>query len=50
MVRALLLLGALVANSLLFAATWTKGSTATDDNSTDWWPCPTAWCPYEEES
>jgi hypothetical protein len=48
MVRALLLLGALIANTVLFAATWTKGSTATDDKSTNWWPCPEAWCPWDE--
>ena len=48
MVRALLVLGALIANSVLFAASWTKGSTVTDDNSTNWFPCPQLWCPYEE--
>lgn len=48
MVRALLVLGALVANTVLFAATFTKGSTVTDDQSSDWWPCPQAWCDYDE--
>ena len=48
MVRALLLVGALVANTVLFAATWTKGSVA-DDQSSDWWPCPPDWCPYDED-
>ena len=50
MVRALLLLGALVANTVMFAATWTKGSAVLDDNSSDWTPCPEEWCPWDEES
>ena len=48
MVRALLLLSALVANSVLFAAAWTKGSTA-DDQSDIWYPCPEGVCDYEDE-
>lgn len=47
MVRALLLLGALVANTVLFAASWTKNSTVTDDGSAKWFPCPEGICSYE---
>lgn len=50
MIRAFLLVGALVANTVLFAAAWTKGSTATDDQSSNWWPCPEEWCDYDAES
>ena len=50
MVRAMLLIGALVANTVLFAASWTNSSAVADDQSSDWWPCPEDWCPYDEES
>ena len=48
MIRALLLVTALVGNALMFAASWTDSSKVSDDKSADWWPCPESWCPWDE--
>ncbi len=50
MVRVFLLLGFLVANTVMFAATWMTGPSVADTQDSDWDPCPEELCPWEEES